>query len=557
MKVSNKQNKAQNETIPSLKIFFVTVAGFILLAIISFLNEILDIPHFLIGAPETPANWDEVIIETAIIVGVGIIFSFILFRRIKNVGIAERRLKESEAKYRTLVENAKDGIVIVQDGIFKFVNSAVAELTGYTSEEMVGVSFLNFIPKDSRDFMLERYKKRMSSKKVPSFYELELIRKDNKKVIVEINGNLIYYDNKPADLAIIRDITKRKQLENALKKSKERLRNFIESAVTPFLIWDSNFNLTDANKATLDLFPPGTKKKDIIGKNILEIVPTFKKREKYRRYLKAVETGEPVFGDEFVRCPGVGDKYLAVKAFKVDSNLGMIAVDITNRKLLEEKIEHSLEEKTIMLKEIHHRVKNNLQLISSLLNLHSAQIKDEKLRKIFDESKNRIYSIALIHERLYGSGDFSRIDFEDYIKNLSNLLYRTYGFDPKKIDFTVTVKNVSLGIDAAVPCGLILNELISNALQHAFPPSWQGKGKIEVLFHSLPRHEFELIVKDNGVGIPEDLDIRHTDSLGLHLVTLLAEGQLGGRLNLDRRNGTKFQIIFKAENYKNNYHGKE
>lgn len=217
--------------------------------------------------------------------------------------------------------------------------------------------------------------------------------------------------------------------------------------------------------------------------------------------------------------------------------------NLTERKKAEEQIIKSLQEKEILLKEIHHRVKNNLQVISSMLNLQSQHIKNEQIHEMFRESKDRIRSMALIHEKLYRSQDLAKIDFEEYIKSLSKALYRSYGVNPGRITLEVNVKDVSLGIDSAVPCGLIINELVSNSLKHAFPPSWNGKGKIRISFQPHKNNKIKLIIQDNGIGMPKNFNFSHPESLGLRLVTILVRDQLEGKIDMERERGTKFRII--------------
>jgi len=219
--------------------------------------------------------------------------------------------------------------------------------------------------------------------------------------------------------------------------------------------------------------------------------------------------------------------------------------EITERKRAEEQIKASLKEKEVLLKEIHHRVKNNMQIVSSLLNLQSRHIKDKQALEMFRESQNRVRSMALVHEKLYGSKDLARIDFAGYIKSLAQSLYQSYETDPGRVALKVKVEGSFLDVNIAVPCGLIINELVSNALKHAFPPSWEGKGKIEISLHPTDDNEIELIVSDNGIGFSKDLDIRGTESLGLLLIFILVEDQLKGKIKLDRRKGTKYKIKFK------------
>lgn len=207
----------------------------------------------------------------------------------------------------------------------------------------------------------------------------------------------------------------------------------------------------------------------------------------------------------------------------------------------------SLKEKEVLLREIHHRVKNNMQVISSLLRLQSSNVKDEQQIEMLKESQNRIKAMALIHEKLYRSKDLANIDFNDYIKNLVNDLFISYKVNTGKIVLKMNIDTVSFGIDTAIPCGLIVNELVSNSLKYAFPEGEEGEIKVSLhRITDLKSKMFELTVSDNGVGIPEDLDIRKTESLGLRLITNLAERQLQGKVKLNRNKGTEFRIKFKG-----------
>jgi two-component sensor histidine kinase len=219
--------------------------------------------------------------------------------------------------------------------------------------------------------------------------------------------------------------------------------------------------------------------------------------------------------------------------------------DVTELKRTEEQIKAQLREKEVLLQEIHHRVKNNLQIISSLIKLQSKHIKDEEVLELFIDTRNRVQSMAVIHDRLYKSENFSRVDFAEYLQSLADHLFNSYGTDPKTIKLQVKIKDVFLDINTAIPCGLILNEIISNSLKHAFPDG--RKGKIKIVMKSLKKNEIELTVSDNGIGIPDDVDFRETESLGLHLVSILAEDQLRGKIKLDKTKGTCFEIKFKAK----------
>ena len=215
--------------------------------------------------------------------------------------------------------------------------------------------------------------------------------------------------------------------------------------------------------------------------------------------------------------------------------------DISRRKQTEEKIKASLEEKEVLLKEIHHRVKNNLQIISSLLSLQSEYVKDTRCIESLEESRNRIRTMALVHEKLYQSENLASINLKEYVKSLVSGLVRSYRVNTDRITPKIKVEDIFLGVDTAIPCGLIINELVSNALKHAFP---DRKGEITVTLHSFD-DIIELIVSDNGIGIPDNIDFKAAETLELHLVTILAEDQLEGEITLDKRKGTSFKITFK------------
>jgi len=214
--------------------------------------------------------------------------------------------------------------------------------------------------------------------------------------------------------------------------------------------------------------------------------------------------------------------------------------EIIERKKAEEKINASLHEKMILLREIHHRVKNNLQVISSLLNLQSGYIQDKKSLEIFRESQNRIKSMALIHEKLYQSKDLNKIEFGEYIKSLTRDLLDSYNINPERISLKMELHDIYLEIDKAILCGLIINELVSNSLKHAFPDEQSGEIFISL---GIEGDKHVLIFRDNGIGFPDKVDFKKSISLGLQLVTTLTN-QLGGDISLDTNGYTKFKILF-------------
>jgi two-component sensor histidine kinase len=250
----------------------------------------------------------------------------------------------------------------------------------------------------------------------------------------------------------------------------------------------------------------------------------FRLRHRSGEYRWVVEIGKP-FNDMDGRFAG----YIGT------------CLDITEQITAEDRIRASLEEKEVLLKEIHHRVKNNLQVISSLLSLQAGSSQDPETLRLLRESHTRVKSIALIHEKLYQSPNLTQVDIQHYIRSLTEYLCTSYGLDPEKIRLRLDLEQAYLGIGTAIPCGLIINELVSNALKHAFPGDREGE--IYVGLHRKGDGEYALVVKDNGIGLPEDLDFPHANTLGMELVGSLVE-QLDGRACWSTCSGTNVCISF-------------
>jgi PAS domain S-box-containing protein len=215
--------------------------------------------------------------------------------------------------------------------------------------------------------------------------------------------------------------------------------------------------------------------------------------------------------------------------------------DVTEREQAQAKLRESLSEKEVLLKELHHRVKNNLQVVSSLISLQSQHVTDPRARQMLQETQNRVMSMAILHRGLYGSKNISRIDCADYVSNVVAQVFSSYGDASTGIKVKTDVAQISVGIDVAIPCGLIVSELVSNCLMHAFPKG--GPGEVLVDLHTTSHNKLTLNVSDNGAGFPTDVDFRNTESLGLQLVNALT-GQLGGTVDLVRNGGTTFSITF-------------
>jgi two-component sensor histidine kinase len=216
--------------------------------------------------------------------------------------------------------------------------------------------------------------------------------------------------------------------------------------------------------------------------------------------------------------------------------------DITERKQQTTELIRSNREKALLLKEIHHRVKNNLQIIASLLRLNTKYSGDERVEEIFRESQDRIRSMAAVHSMLYKSENFAEINFGEYIRETARQLFRSYNTNPEAISLWINAENVILSVDTAIPCGLIINELISNALKHAFPDGRRGEIRIEM---DQDENGVRIIFEDNGAGFPEGMDFRNTETLGLQLVNMLV-AQLDGAIEMVGNGGTRYVITLKT-----------
>jgi PAS domain S-box-containing protein len=378
-------------------------------------------------------------------------------------------------------------------------------------------------------------------------YEISIKKKDGSNLILSVNTAPFSSKGKVVGtVSFGRDITERKRAENEIKKSQARLQSIMDNSSTVIFMKDIQGRYITVNRRYEELFH--VNRKEVINKTDYDIFPR-EYADKFRVHdEQALEKLCAIEMEEVVPHEDGHHTYISVK-FPLLSPDGKpyavcgIATDITERKRAEEKIEKSLKEKEVLLREVYHRVKNNMQIITSLLNLQSRYVRDGEYREMFRESLNRIKSMSLVHEKLYQSKDLSTIDFKEYLNEIARGLFLSYGANEGKISLVMNINNISLDINTAIPCGLIINELVTNSLKHAFP---DGKdGEINIAIHSMNENTIELVVGDNGAGISEDLDFKTTETLGLQLVTMLAENQLHGEIILDRSKGTEFTITFK------------
>jgi PAS domain S-box-containing protein len=365
--------------------------------------------------------------------------------------------------------------------------------------------------------------------------------KDNNGVTIKLHG-------------VNQDITKRKIIEESLIVSEYKYRTLFEADPNYTILLDTNYKIVDVNKATINI--TGLSRNDLIGKplNELDLILEEDKLLNVEKIVNLVDgyevkPFEARLLDKNGKLRWVNIRLISIEKEDVISFILIIASDITELKHYEKEIQDSLHEKEILLQEIHHRVKNNMQIISSLLSIQTRYVDDKESINVLKESQNRVKSLAMIHEKLYKSKNFDKIYLLDYIESLVWDLFYSYAIKKGRIIPILDIDDIKLNIETSVPCGLIITELVSNCLKYAFPN--QKEGELKVSLKSIG-NEYKLIISDNGIGIPENIDFFNTDSLGLQLVNSLTD-QIDGKIEFNRDNGTEFKITFKELVYKDRF----
>ena len=336
---------------------------------------------------------------------------------------------------------------------------------------------------------------------------------------------------------------------DALGKAKDEWEHTFDAVPDLICILDKEFRIVRINRSMAKKL--GMQPADCIGKTCYKIVHGAGTPPAFCPHAQLLHNGDEHTVEIYEERLG---GYFIITTSPIYDEKGQLigsvhmARDITERKKVEDQIKSSLHEKETLLREIHHRVKNNMQIISSLMKLSSESIQDRSILNIFDDSRNRIKSMALIHEKLYQSTDLTRIEFSEYIETLARELYRAHGVNPERITLRLSMESVLLSIDTAIPCGLIVNELITNSIKHAFPE--EAEGEINISLSEKESGVVEFTINDNGIGIPSSIDLSTAKTLGLYIVNILVEDQLQGRITLDRTKGTTFRITFSKKDEK-------
>jgi len=471
---------------------------------------------------------------------------------------AENELRWNENRLKTGMDmadmvyweyNTEKDLFTFDDQFFALYGTSADEMGGNTMSAQEYVE--RFVDPSAYEFMENELKKTFEADD-PNFSSTGhhwMKRADGEKRYIVVRFKILYDKNgrKIGTMGVNQDITEEKMAKDALRESEEKYRTLIESAKDPISLYNEEGIFLMANEA--GALSMGKRPAELVGHSLREFFPP-EIAEKQIELIRKVFSTEDGLEMEMPVPQGKQNLWFSTSLQPVyghDNKVRTVQVisrNITDIKEAQIELQQALDEKEMLIKEIHHRVKNNLMIISSLLNLQSRYIEDKDARDVFRESQNRAKSMAMIHERLYQSTDLKNIDFGDYIQKLTTDLYRSMVSDPGRIKLDIDVEDVKIDINTVVPLGLIVNELVTNSMKHAFPRNESGFIKVEL--YKGENHKIILRVRDNGVGFPEDIDYKKTSSLGLQLVNSLTK-QIGGEVELGEGPGTVFTIIFKEQ----------
>ncbi len=453
-------------------------------------------------------------------------------------------------EFERFIESVPDAMVIVDDaGHIALINTQVEVLFNYTREELIGKPIEVLLPERFRAKHLDHRSGFIADPRVrPMGADLELFarRKDGSEFPVEISLSPMESPEGVLVTAAIRDATER-------KKAEQKFRGLLESAPDAMVIVDSTGHIVIVNSEAERLF--GYARDDLLGEPVEILLPErFGEIHEAHRgaYLEDPRVRPMGAGLElFARRQDGSEVPVEISLSPMESETGRLVTatirDISERKLADVRLRESLREKEVLLKEIHHRVKNNLQVIASLLGLQSGALANEASKEAFEESRNRVKSMALVHETLYQSPGLSTIDFDAYIRRLAKDLFRSFGVDEDRIRLHVDIGPIPLDVDSAIHAGLLVNELLSNALKHAFPGDLGGE--IFVGLKEKDANTITLTVADTGTGFMGAFDPKTTPTLGLHLVNTLVS-QLSGVMTMAQDGGTRYTIDIKRPELK-------
>jgi len=449
--------------------------------------------------------------------------------------------------FRAIVESAAAAQFITDGARLLYVNPGLEMLTGYTKEELGSLDLQSLFPQEVLQAFTEQMASGSQDKRARQF-ETQIVTCQESRRWVAITLAPIMCNQQIALHGTAFDISEWKQREDALRRSEMKYRTVFELAPDMIMIYGPDGMIMDMNPMGLEMhYEAGLTREEVFNLS----GPKDFWREEDRARFEEIREQTLKYGEwsgevaAVSRDGGLRNLESRIKVTEIEGETAVICIsrDINERKAMEEQIRRSLKEKEMLLREIHHRVKNNMQIISTLLKLQLKNAEDATTRALFRESQNRILSMAMIHEKLYQSEGLHKIDLNDYINDLAHEVRASFGEISKRVDLKVEVEDIVLGMDTAIPCGLIIIELLSNALKYAFPEN--RSGQIYIGFGRTDQGAFELTVRDDGVGLSIGVEIDRLKSLGLRLVADLATYQLQGEMDLARVKGTTVTVRFK------------
>ena len=467
---------------------------------------------------------------------------------------AEHKLKQTQARLTAILNNLPNVTIYEFGEDVKFVSENIVDILGFPSEAFVerGSLFSELmLPEDiiKYDAKVAEWKRNGGEGVLSN--EIRVRNRNNEIVWLEDHMYEMKPDNaKPYYSGIMIDITAQKKVQEKIRETETKLAAILKN-LPKVVVYQSgnNKDFISENISEMTGFKPQEilKEKYFFG-SVIHPEDMQNVKDSLNAWHQKNDEGILIMEFRMKRKDGtyiwIEDHMFRVTDDSNGSFLSGILIDVTERKLAEQKLSRSLKEKELLLKEIHHRVKNNLQVVSSLLKLQTGYVKDENALDLLMDSQNRVRSMALVHQKLYQSADFSEINFTEYLRQLSGYLVNSFKINPEIVDIEISTEKLELGIDHAVPCGLIVNELVSNSLKYAFPNG--KKGHIRIDLKKGKEGMIMLTISDDGVGFPKGVDYRETQSLGLQLVNTLV-GQIDGTISMENHVGTTFLITFFGE----------
>ncbi len=460
----------------------------------------------------------------------------LLEQALESAASTLRRHEEESDRFFTL---SLDLLCILDlNGGFKRANPAFTRTLGYYEADLLAGNVFDFVHPEDRAATAAQFEGLTNGIPITYF--------ENRFRSADGSYKWLAWTSAPflaegLAYAVARDRTRQRSDEQAARQSMARLTCVLESITDAFFAVDCSYRLVYVNPEAERIWM--RQRRELLGRSLSEIFPEAVGGPFFELYERVMQTGKP---DRLEAYDAPSGRWFEVHAYPSVDGLSVYFRDITGRRQADDRIRCALREKEVLLREIHHRVKNNLQLIASMLRLQAGYVRDEALVQVLKECRERVQAMAVLHDQLHRAKDFSSINLGEYIKNLAASLFCSYGVSSAQVGLAVDAEEIVVAVDTAIPCGLIVHELLSNSLRHAFPDG--SKGQVSIGLHARADDRVELTVSDDGSGFPE-VQGAETKSLGLRLVGLLA-GQLEALVERRSSRGTSYRFEFTRKIHK-------